>query len=117
MRLCIFAILLLCVGCQSVELCPLNVGRISRLCQRQFNQDPFHGHYYIFRNKRKTSIKLLYYDTQGFCLFQKRLSTGRFVHWPTANNPLVTLTSAQLQVLLSNGNPQETQERGPWRLT
>lgn len=90
---------------------------ISRLCQRQFNQDPFLGHYYIFRNKRKTSIKLLYYDTQGFCLFQKRLSTGRFEHWPTTNNPLVTLTSAQLQVLLSNGNPQETQESGPWRLT
>ena len=88
---------------------------IARLCLRQFNQDPLHGHYFIFRNKRKTDIKLLYYDSQGFCLFQKRLSTGRFNYWPTAASQLVTLTPTQLQVLLYNGNPECTHESGPWR--
>ena len=88
---------------------------ISRLCQQKFQQDPLQGHYFIFRNKRKTDIKLLYYDSQGFCLFQKRLSTGQFIHWPTADNPLVTLTPTQLQVLLSNGDPQATQECDAWR--
>jgi transposase len=91
------------------------IDSIARLCQHQFHQDPMTGHYFIFRNKRKTDIKLLYYDSQGFCLYQKRLSTGRFRYWPTADNPLITLTPAQLQVLLYNGDPQATQECRPWR--
>ena len=88
---------------------------ISRLCRCQLYQDPMMGHYFIFRNKRKTDIKLLYYDAQGFCLFQKRLSTGRFKHWPTASHPLITLTPAQLQVLIYNGDPKSTQEGAPWQ--
>ncbi len=88
---------------------------IARLCQQQLQQDPLRGHYFIFRNKRQTDIKLLYYDSQGFCLFQKRLSKGRFIHWPTADNPIVTLTPAQLQVLLYNGDPQGTNEHAPWQ--
>ena len=87
---------------------------ITRLCQNKFQQDPIQGHYFIFRNKRKTDIKLFYYDSQGYCLFQKRLSTGRFTHWPTAKNPLVTLTPAQFQVLLYNGNPTAIDEGGVW---
>ncbi len=87
---------------------------IARLCLCQLRQDPLQGHYFIFRNRRKTDIKLLYYDAQGFCLFQKRLSTGRFEHWPTADNPLVSLTPTQLHVLLSNGNPGAVHEMAAW---
>jgi transposase len=88
---------------------------IARLCKQKFHQNPMTGHYFIFRNKRKTDIKLLYYDSQGFCLFQKRLSTGRYTFWPSVSTPLVTLTSAQLQVLLYNGDPSKTEEGVPWR--
>jgi len=87
---------------------------ISRLCQQRFLQSPQDGHYFIFRNKRKTDIKLLYYDTQGYCLFQKRLSTGHFMHWPTAQSALVTLTPTQLHVLLVNGNPLKVSEAPPY---
>lgn len=82
---------------------------LTRLCQSRFGQDLLdEGHYFIFRNRRKTDIKMLYHDKQGGCLFQKRLDKGRFTHWPTAENPTVTLTPVQLQVLLSNGNPKDT---------
>jgi len=88
---------------------------IARLCQNTFRQNPLSGHYFIFRNKRKTAIKLLYYDAQGYCLFHKRLSTGRFTFWPTENTPLIMLTPTQLQVLLNNGNPRQIQECSPWQ--
>lgn len=88
---------------------------IVRLCQYQYHQNPQSGHYFFFRNKRKTDIKLLYYDSQGYCLFQKRLSTGRFIHWPTSTSPAVSLTPAQVQVLLFNGNPSNTHEAEVWR--
>lgn len=91
------------------------IDAIIRLCQNQLKQNPWQGQYFIFRNKRKTDVKLLYYDTQGFCLFHKRLSTGQFSYWPNIQVPLVTLTPAQLQVLLFNGNPQYITEGKTFR--
>lgn len=88
---------------------------IARLCQQQLTQDPMSGHYFIFRNKRRTDIKILYYDSQGYCLVQKRLSAGRYKHWPSNSSELVTLTPAQLQVLIYNGDPQNTQDGTPWK--
>jgi len=88
---------------------------IKKICRNKFMQDPMSGHYFIFRNKRKTDIKLLYYDSQGFCLFQKRLSKGRFNGWPTTTTQLLTLTSTQLQVLIHNGDPVTIKEDAAWR--
>jgi len=88
---------------------------LVRLCQHQFRQAPFEGHFFIFRNRRKTDIKVLHYDRQGFCLFHKRLSTGRFNHWPTAQMPLISLSETELHVLLANGNPLAIEEQAPWR--
>jgi transposase len=91
------------------------IDSIARLCKNLYQQDPMQGHYFVFLNKRRNSIKILYYDSQGFCLLQKRLSQGRFLHWPTHDNEVISLTSAQFQVLLYNGNPQNTNESPAWK--
>ena len=44
-------------------------------------------------------IKVLFWDGQGLCLFAKRLERGRFI-WPQAKDGAVTLTLAQLSMLL-----------------
>ena len=44
-------------------------------------------------------IKVLFWDGQGLCLFAKRLERGRFI-WPQAKDGAVTLTPAQLSMLL-----------------
>jgi transposase len=44
-------------------------------------------------------IKLLWFDGDGLCLFSKRLERGRFV-WPQAESGKVSLTRAQLSMLL-----------------
>ncbi len=85
------------------------------LCEQQFSLDPFSGHYFIFRNKKASAIKILVYDSQGFWLCQKRLSKGYFHHWPKNPHALVTLNSAQLQVLLQNGDPSLVHIDPPWR--
>jgi transposase len=41
----------------------------------------------------------LYWDTQGLCLFAKRLERGRFV-WPSAKEGVVSLAPAQVSMLL-----------------
>ena len=53
----------------------------------------------VFRGRRGDLIKILWFDGDGLCLFLKRLERGRFV-WPQAENGTVSLTRAQLSVLL-----------------
>lgn len=43
--------------------------------------DPFSGHLFVFCNRRQTILKILYWEVNGFCLWQKRLEKERFV-WP-----------------------------------
>jgi transposase len=72
---------------------------LSVLAQETLRQDPFSGHLFVFRGKRGDLVKILYWDGQGFCLFAKRLEKGRFV-WPVTREGSVTLTPAQLSMLL-----------------
>ncbi len=44
-------------------------------------------------------MKALYWDGSGLCLFAKRLEKGRFV-WPPIVDGAITLTSAQLTLLI-----------------
>jgi transposase len=93
-----------------------NIDGLSALCRDQFEQDPFSGHYFVFRNRKATAIKVLFFDSQGFCLCQKRLSKGTFQHWPKSSTSAIMLNSTQLQVLLQNGNPATIDTESPWRL-
>jgi transposase len=88
---------------------------LRALCHQQFEMDPLSGHYFIFRNRKASAIKVLVYDSQGFWLCHKRLSKGTFRHWPKAPTSIVTLNSAQLQVLLQNGDPAVVNIGPSWR--
>lgn len=72
---------------------------LAALVQSALTQDPFSGHIFVFRGKRGDIIKLLRWDGQGMCLFAKRLEKGRFI-WPQAQSGSVSLTPAQLSMLL-----------------
>ncbi|EWS64981.1 Transposase [Hydrogenophaga sp. T4] len=72
---------------------------LATLAQSALTQDPFSGHVFVFRGRRGDIIKLLWWDGQGLCLFAKRLEKGRFV-WPQADSGAVSLTPAQLSMLL-----------------
>ena len=89
---------------------------LARLCKETLQQDPFSGCVFVFRNRRATAIKALVYDGQGFWICHKRLSEGRFRWWPAADNEAAKkLAAHQLQVLLSAGNPANTQAAPEWR--
>jgi len=72
---------------------------LSGLVQTKLEQKPFSGHVFVLRGRRGDLIKVLWYDGDGLCLFAKRLERGRFV-WPQATSGTVSLTRAQLSMLL-----------------
>jgi transposase len=75
------------------------INRLSLQVQEVLQHDPFSGHVFVFRGRRADLIKLLWHDTQGFCLFVKRLDRGRFI-WPSPAEGVVSITPGQLGYLL-----------------
>ena len=89
---------------------------LARQAKSELASDPFSGCLFVFRNRRKTAIKILAYDGQGFWLCQKRLSTGRFRHWPSsAGGPMGGLEAHELTVLLRGGDPSVARAAPAWR--
>uniref|UniRef100_A0A7C4RIA4 Transposase n=1 Tax=Desulfatirhabdium butyrativorans TaxID=340467 RepID=A0A7C4RIA4_9BACT len=89
---------------------------LARVCKEVLKRDPFSGCLFIFRNRRRTAVKCLVYDGQGFCLMQKRLSSGRFRFWPEdATAVCKRLEAYELQLLLAAGNPEAAQAAPIWR--
>ena len=72
---------------------------LALLVQERLKRDPHQGHLFVFRGRRGDLIKLLWWDGDGLCLFAKRLERGRFI-WPQAQTGTVSLTRAQLSMLL-----------------
>jgi transposase len=89
---------------------------IARLCREVLDSDPFAGWLFVFRNRRATAIKILTYDSQGFWLAHKRLSTGRFRWWPAqAGHVAASLEAHQLQRLIMGGDPAARDAAPVWR--
>src|ERR1700733_6282792 len=72
---------------------------LAMLAQQVLEESPFSGALFAFRGRHGGLVKLLWYDGQGMCLFSKRFERGHFV-WPTTNTGRVSLSPAQLSMLL-----------------
>jgi transposase len=72
---------------------------LAAIVQTALQENPFSGHVFIFRGRRGDLVKLLWWSGDGLCLFAKRLERGRFI-WPQATSGTVSLTPAQLSMLL-----------------
>jgi transposase len=80
-------------------------------------REPMDGALFVFRNRRRHMLRILYYDGSGFWLCTKRLSKGRFSAWPESNetSPASALLVRELQVLLWGGDPAGCDFPALWR--
>lgn len=51
---------------------------LSGIVRDAMAEDPLSGHLYIFFNKNRNRVKVLWWDRNGFFLLAKRLEAGRF---------------------------------------
>jgi transposase len=91
------------------------IDSLIALSRCAFNQNPFDGYLFAFRNRRGTSIKLLNYDGNGFWLCQKRFSSGKLAWWPRNETEAQALQAVELLIILQQGRPEQTLMPLPWR--
>ncbi|MDH3769085.1 MAG: IS66 family insertion sequence element accessory protein TnpB [Gammaproteobacteria bacterium] len=88
---------------------------LSAVCRRHLAQDPLDGAVYVFRNRARTSIRLLCFDGQGYWLCTKRFSQGHLNWWPTSALASCRLSARELQILLWSGDPAGAGMADDWR--
>ncbi len=76
------------------------INGLAALTQADMAQDPLSGNLYLFSNRDRRLLKALYWDRNGFCLWQKRLERDTFP-WPRSEGAARELTVEQLRMLLA----------------
>src|SRR6516164_230204 len=72
------------------------------LVSTAFSQDPTSGHLFLFVNRRRDRLKILYWDRDGLAIWYKRLETGSFqIPAAPCNAVSVEMTPTQLAMILS----------------
>jgi transposase len=80
------------------------------LVKQQLQEDPLSGHLFVFINKRRTYIKILYYQQGGFCIWMKKLTQGQFAF--SEKGPIKkVMTWTELQWLIDGVEIEKIQYR------
>ena len=90
---------------------------LAGLVTTAFGQDPTSGHLFLFVNRRRDRIKILYWDHgDGLAIWYKRLERGSF-QLPTAPRDAVSIemTATQLSLILSGIDLRSARQRKRYR--
>ena len=86
---------------------------LAALCERILNEEPLDGTLFIFRNRKKTSLKALVWTHGGFSMVYKKLEKGRF-RWPDGDQAKMTMTPAELAALLEGIDLSRARRLSRW---
>lgn len=88
---------------------------LTGLVRDCFGQDPLSGHLFLFLNRRRDRLKILYFDRDGLAIWYKRLEAGSF-QMPQVTEDGVELQPAQLAMLLSGIDLRTARQRKRFQL-
>jgi transposase len=83
---------------------------LAHMAQDIVRQDPLSGHLFVFLNRRRDRVKILYWDRDGYAVWAKRLETGTF-RLPQATGPQLEVQHADLVMLLGGIDPAGSRRR------
>lgn len=76
-----------------------SINGLSILVSEHLELDPFSGHLFVFCNRKRNMIKILYWDRNGFCLWHKRLEKHSF-KWPSSKEEIISIGKRELTWLM-----------------
>jgi transposase len=76
------------------------INGLSIMVEQAMGLNPFSGDLFVFCNRSRSIIKILYWDTNGFALWVKRLEKHQF-KWPSAREEVILIGPRQLEWLLA----------------
>ena len=80
------------------------------LVKQGLGRDPSDGGLYVFVNRRGTQLRCLYFDRSGFCVWAKRLESGRFIgDWSAIHTREMDWTA--LKLMLEGIEPLRVRKR------
>lgn len=85
------------------------------LVRDTMGKDPLSGHLFLFANKTRTRLKIMFWDGSGLWVCAKRLEKGRF-SWPNAEAGAssVVLRQEELSALVAGLDLGQSKERRGW---
>lgn len=78
-----------------------SIDSLSALVSASFKDNPQSGHLFLFFNKAKDKVKIIYWDNNGFVLHYKRLEKHRFVVPKLIGLTQLEISETQLHGLLA----------------
>ncbi len=87
-----------------------SINGLSILVEEALEMDPFSGYLFAFSNRRRNQIKILYWDRNGFCLWQKRLEKHRF-RWPVYPEDMMEIDQRELSRLLEGLDLEKEEQK------
>lgn len=85
------------------------------ICRSRFEKDPYDGSVYIFRNRRKTMIRIYCFDGLVEWGCDLRIAEGKFPYWPTSSQHITDIKAHELYLLIRGGNPEGVRVQEDWR--
>ena len=86
---------------------------LAMLTEQVIRQNPFSGHLFVFCNRRRDRVKLLYWDRDGYAIWYKRLEKGVF-RFPDDDTASVEIESGDLWLLLEGIELATVRRRERW---
>jgi transposase len=83
---------------------------LQALTRHAMGHDPLDGSLYVFVSRRGAQMRVLYFDRSGFCVWGKRLETGKFISdWNRVHAGEMNWT--QLKLLIEGIEPGRQRKR------
>lgn len=81
------------------------------IVREQLGGDPLDGSLFLFINRRRDRVKILYWDRDGLALWYKRLEAGSLEGIESGDSPSIEIDATQLAMLLSGVSLAAAKER------
>lgn len=87
---------------------------LTAIVEHEIARDPLSGHLFLFCNRKRNRLKILFWDRTGLWVCAKRLEKGTFA-WPASKTKAIELTAEELALLVGGIDLKQTSRRRWYR--